>query len=180
MKETINLHKQLISEIYAKYYDEVQHYFMKYTCTLGSSDAVMQAEDMTQDLFAKLMGYEAMIVAETAKSFVFTIARRMVIDHARHMQFVRRATQAWVHDNEQDRFWQESETLECKQIKEMEMCKVRTLPRKMAQVYEMSRFEELSCKEIAERMNISKRTVESHLLTSRREVRKSLRKAMAM
>lgn len=171
-------HRQIITKIFEKYSDDVLRYFLKYTGSQGMADHVAFAEDMRQDLFVKLMDYEAMIVDETAKSFVFTIAHRMIIDHARHMQFVRRASKAWVIDNENDHFWQDNDTLECKQIREMEIRKMRSLPRRMAQVYEMTRFEELSSQEIAERMQISKRTVEYHLLMSRKEIRSSLRKAI--
>lgn len=180
MDSTNTKHRQLISEMYMRYSNDVLRYFMKYVRSLGVSDVVEQAEDMTQDLFMRLLRYEEMIIEETAKSFIFTIARRMVIDHADHIRFVRRATRSWIYENASERFWQDSETLECKQIREMELCKMRSLPKRMAQVYEMTRFENLTAQEIAERIHISKRTVDYHLFMSRREVRSSLRKAINM
>lgn len=167
-------HLRLISEIYERYLEEVRLYFTKYTRD------EMRAEDMAQDLFIRLMNYKEMILEETAKSFVFTTARRMVIDDARHQEFVRRATEGYLRKQEERRFWQECETLECKQIREMELAKLRSLPPRMAEVYRMSRFEEKTAEEMATELNISKRTVESHLLTSRREVRSAIRRALAV
>ncbi|MBQ7571928.1 MAG: sigma-70 family RNA polymerase sigma factor [Bacteroidaceae bacterium] len=172
MENLSNHQKTDIGALYRRYAEEVTRFFAAYTRDLA------QAQDMTQDLFVKLMGYEAMIVEETEKSFVFTIARRMIVDDARHRQFVRRAVEGLAYEQEQ--FWQESETLECKQLREMEVRKLRTLPKKMAEVYELTRFQELTAQEIAVRMGISKRTVEYHLLVSRRAVRQTLRRALAV
>lgn len=171
-------HPELVAAIYEQYFGEVKRYFLKYTHECGMANAEQQAEDMTQDLFVKLMNYEEMIVAETAKSFVFTIARRMVVDEARHQEFVRRATQGYLLKMEENRFWQDSETLECKQIREMELKALSRLPKKMAQVYRLTRFEDKTSQELAEELHISKRTVEYHLLVSRREIRNTLRRAI--
>jgi RNA polymerase sigma-70 factor (ECF subfamily) len=161
-----------ITEIYNRYFCEIKLYFLKYT------HDEMQAEDLVQDLFVKLMGYSDMIVDDTAKSFVFTIAKRMMVDNARHQEFVRRATRGYLLEQAQHRFWQDSETLECKQIAEMELAKVRTMPPRMAQVYSLTRFEGKTAQELADELHISKRTVEYHLLVARREVRTALKKAI--
>lgn len=164
----------LIAKMYEEYVERVKLYFVKYT-----SDA-MKAEDMAQDLFIKLISYSDMICEETAQSLVFSMAKRMVIDDARHQSFVRKATAGYLLKAEEDRFWQDSDTLECRQIADAEIAKMRSLPKQMARVYEMSRFEGKTAKEMAEEMNISKRTVEYHLLMSRREVRSAVRKVVGM
>lgn len=164
--------RELIAEIYKRYFSNVQRYFQSYT-----HDA-MRAEDMTQDLFIRLMGYESMIVEETAYSFVFTIARRMIVDDARHQAFMRKATDGYLQRMEGERFWQDSETIECRQIAEMERAALRRLPQKTARVYSLTRFEEKTPKELSEQLGISKRTVEYHLFVSRKEVRRMVRKAI--
>lgn len=172
--QTSDGQNSLISRMYQSYFNDVKRYF----CIYFKDE--MRAEDMTQDLFIKLMGYEQMIVEATAKSFIFTVAKRMVIDEARHQQFVRQATVGYQLTMEQNRFWQDSETLECKQIAEMEQTVLRTLPQRMAQVYRLTRFEEKSAQELADELHISKRTVEYHLLVSRKQVRQALRQAINM
>lgn len=165
-------HNILIAEIYNTYLNDVKQYF---TCCTHDE---MQAEDMAQELFIKLMNYEDLILKETAKSFVFTIAKRMVVDYARHKVFVRRATQGYMLKMQEEKFWQDSDTLECRQISEMERNAIGRLPKKMARVYSLTRFDGKTSQELAEELNISKRTVEYHLLVSRKEIRKMLKKAI--
>lgn len=161
-----------IADIYKRYFGDVQRFFQSYT------HDVMRAEDMTQELFIKLMGYENMIVEETAHSFVFTIARRMIVDDSRHRTYVRLSMQEYTQRMSEERFWKDSETVECRQIAEMERNAIGRLPEKMARVYAMTRFEGKTAQELAAELSISKRTVEYHLLMSRKEVRRMLKKAI--
>lgn len=161
------------AEIYKMYFSDVKLYFLKY------AHDEMRAEDMTQDLFVKLMSYVDMIVGETAKSFIFTIARRMVIDDVRHIEFVRRAVSGYMEEMKEKRFWQDCETLECKQILDMERRFLDRLPKKMAQVYRLTRFDGKTADELSADLGISKRTVEYHLFVSRKEIRSRLKMAMA-
>jgi RNA polymerase sigma-70 factor (ECF subfamily) len=71
-------------------------------------------------------------------------------------------------------------SIECKQIEEAESAVVRRLPKQMARVYSVSRFEYLDISEIAQKMNLSKRTVEYHLYMARKRVRESVRIAIGM
>lgn len=162
----------LVSKIYTDYFKEVVLYFCSYT------HDEMRAEDMTQDLFMKLLNYDAVIIEETAKSLILTMARRMILDDARHLAFLRKSTDKLQSTAEQNRYWVESESLECRQIYDMERRIVEGLPNKMQQVYAKTRYEGLSSAEIAEQMNISKRTVEYHLLMSRKIVRGQIRNAI--
>lgn len=170
---TNNRHEKF-TRTYNRYLGDVKLYFLKYTRN------EMKAEDMAQDLFIRLIEYNDILVDETAKSFIFTIAHRMVIDDARHQQFVRRATKGYLLKQQENKFWQDSESIECKQIEEMEQAKIRTLPPRMAEIYCMTRFEQKTSIELATELNISKRTVETHLLKSRREIRSALRKVINM
>ena len=61
---------------------------------------------------------------------------------------------------------------------QVELRKVECLPRKCRTIYRMSRFGEMTADEIAESLNLSKRTVGGHLLAGRRQVREFLRKCI--
>ena len=63
-------------------------------------------------------------------------------------------------------------------IEEAERAKLATMPPKMAEVYRMARFEELTADEMTERLQISKRTVEYHLYVSRKEMRQTIQRAI--
>ncbi len=42
-----------------------------------------EAEDLTQDVFVRLLDYKQMLRPDTVKYFLFTIARNIVIDYIR-------------------------------------------------------------------------------------------------
>ena len=42
-----------------------------------------EAEDLTQDIFVRLLDYKQMLRPDTVKSFLVTIARNIVIDYIR-------------------------------------------------------------------------------------------------
>lgn len=56
--------------------------------------------------------------------------------------------------------------------------RVKQLPLKIQRVYCKSRFEEKRTSEIAEELDIPKRTVEGYLLTSRKMVREYMRQCI--
>ena len=84
-----------------------------------------------------------------------------------------------MEEMEEKRFWQDCETLECKQILDMERRFLDRLPQKMAQVYRLTRFDGKTADELSADLGISKRTVEYHLFVSRKEIRSRLKMAMA-
>ena len=174
MDRTTDTKNALVAKAYRQYATNVQNYFVRYTSDM------MKAEDMAQDLFVKLLSYKDMISDETISSFIFSIAKRMVIDDARHQAFVRRATEDYTIKAEKESIWNDPHSLECKQIEETEQARLRTMPQKMAMVYKMTRFEGKTSKELADEMHISKRTVEYHLLMARREIREAVRKVACM
>lgn len=161
----------IISEIYQETYSEVKRFFLRYTHDTSG------AEDMAQDLFMRLLELKDTIVWVTARSLIFTTAKRMVIDSARRAAFIRRSKEELKVKAEKNIYWNESESLECKQIRELELKKLDSMPPKMAKIYRLTRFEDKTADELAEEMHISKRTVEYHLYVSRREMRKALHSA---
>jgi RNA polymerase sigma factor (sigma-70 family) len=168
--KSCNLKSELISAAYVKYITEVKNYFS--ACLHSETEA----EDLTQDLFIKLMDYSGMIVESTVKSFIFTMAHRMVIDIERHNTFVRKSTNEYKYISLNDIPYYEEKKLECEQLEKAEMRIIDKMPTKMANIYIMSRFEHRSIDEMALMLDISRRTVESHLYLSRQQVRNTLRR----
>ena len=44
----------------------------------------LEAEDLVQDAFLRLLEYRSMLRPETIRSFLYTIVRNIVIDYLRH------------------------------------------------------------------------------------------------
>ena len=78
--------QEIVATIYNMYYNDLKLYLLSYT------HDVMAAEDMLQDLFLKVMSLD-IISLDTAKSLLLVMAKRMIIDDARHKAYVRESQQ---------------------------------------------------------------------------------------
>lgn len=176
MNQIDNLkHQQtlLVSRLYSESRKEFLAYFLKYTKDLD------KAEDMVQQLFLHLLLYKWTILPETLKGFAFQSARRLIVDDTRRVACYRSRIDYYAaHFHDEIEKVDAQQLMNCAQIKKIEKEAISSLGKKAALIYEMSRFEDLSVDEIAEKMNTKRRTIESHLYLSRHRVREVLRRVM--
>lgn len=156
-----------MATLYESCYDNLLRYLTAYT------GDVMAAEDMLQDLFVRLMTVEV-ITEATARNLVFVMAKRMIVDDARHKAFVRRQEKDLAQTLSLYDDHSVARKVECDEIVAIEARILSLMSPKRAQVYAMSRHEDLTAQEIADKMSLSKRTVEAHLYQSKRIMRKKL------
>jgi RNA polymerase sigma factor (sigma-70 family) len=165
-------HPCVIEKIYEDYYYSILKYIRKRT----NNDYL--SEDLTQDVFIRLIDYEGMISPATVKSFVFTVAKNITIDFLRH-----KVKQPQFTLNEFEEFevisnqYADSKIL-YEEIIVLEKSRVNIMSTKRKKIYSMSRYNEMSVSEIAETFQISKRTVECHLFSGRKEVREYIWKCI--
>lgn len=165
--------KNLVVETFYPYYSDLKQYFLSYTKN------GMDAEDMVQDLFLKLLTLENVyIVGTTARSYVFTIAKRMIIDDARHRTFVIKASDGLARQQEARDSGNQHNSLVCKQIEDMEHAFVVSLPAKMRETYSLARYEDMDTAEISKTLGVASRTAESNLYQSRKRVREYMRRVV--
>ena len=137
---------------------------------------VAAAEDIVQDVFIKLWENRHQIKEERSlKSYLFTIANNLALNYLRHSRVAIKFQQAQM----QESLTAESpqNLLEKKEFHEKLLACIAELPEKTRLVFMMSRMENLSYKEIAERLDISIKTVESHIGNALKTLRKSLQTA---
>ena len=77
MKSAAMISAQLLADSYREYHRPV---FLYIYYKIGNRE---EAEDLSQDVFLRLMEYDQMICIDTVKSFIFTIARNLVNDFLR-------------------------------------------------------------------------------------------------
>ena len=167
--DNISQNREVVASVYRRYYTDIKMYLLSYT------HDVMAAEDMLQDLFIKVMSLD-IINLETSKNLLLVMAKRMIIDDARHKAFVRESS----HDiaccvalgYEQS----PAVRVEARDMLQFESLRLANMPKKRANIYKMYRHDEISADEIARQLNISKRTVEAHIYLSTREMKEYLRK----
>ena len=171
MKLTANNQGQMIANFYTVHHAELVNYA---TSRLGNRE---EGEDLVQDVFIKMMSFEGIINEATIKSFAFTIAANKIKDHLRRRIFRHKMEENAKYEMELQHSHVER-VVEYHDTLRMVNDSMARLSPACAKVYRMSLFEDMTTGDIAQEMNVSKRTVESQLFTSRKQVRAMLSRAM--
>ena len=171
MKQTANNQGQMIANFYTVHHAELVNYA---TSRLGNRE---ESEDLVQDVFIKMMSFEGIINEATIKSFAFTIAANKVKDHLRRRIFRHKMEENAKYEMELQHSHVER-VAEYHDTLRMVNDSMARLSPACAKVYRMSLFEDMATGDIAQEMNVSKRTVESQLFISRKQVRAMLSMAM--
>ena len=171
MKQTANNQGQIIANFYTVYQAELVNFAIS---RLGNRE---ESEDLVQDVFIKMMSFEGMINKETIKSFAFTIAANKIKDHLRRRIFRHKMEENAKYEMELQHSHVER-VAEYHDTLRMVNDSMARLSPACAKVYRMSLFEDMATGDIAQETNVSKRTVESQLFISRKQVRAMLSMAM--
>ena len=171
MKQTTNNLGQMIANFYTVHHAELVNYA---TSRLGNRE---ESEDLVQDVFIKMMSFEGIINEATIKSFAFTIAANKIKDHLRRRIFRHKMEENAKYEMELQHSHVER-VVEYHDTLRMVNDSMARLSPACAKVYRMSLIEDMTAGDIALEMNVSKRTVESQLFTSRKQVRAMLSRAM--
>ena len=171
MKLTANNQGQMIANFYTVHHAELVNYA---TSRLGNRE---EGEDLVQDVFIKMMSFEGIINEATIKSFAFTIAANKIKDHLRRRIFRHKMEENAKYEMELQ-YSHVERVVEYHDTLRMVNDSMARLSPACAKVYRMSLFEDMTAGDIAQETNVSKRTVESQLFTSRKQVRAMLSMAM--
>lgn len=162
---------QIVEECYNLYREDVRKYI---TYKLG--DAIL-AQDLTQDVFLRLMECGQLIRRETMRNMVYTISRNIVTDYLRRY-YRRQEMEEYFIESTPVSSTHEESSISAQDIAEKERARMKLLPPQRQKIYEMVRFEEKSVPEIAQDLQLSTRTVENHLAISRKEIRAYIRECI--
>ena len=137
---------------------------MKYTGDLEEAKGVVQ--DVFMVVWTK---FETLPADMNMRSYLYTAVRNKSLNHIRDRQ-----KQVMLESVPEQKLAGEVDSLEERELAaEIEMA-INSLPGKCRQVFEMSRYEELKYIEIAQRMNISVKTVEAQMSKALRLLREQL------
>lgn len=171
MKNCMMNPSQLIADFYERYH------FSVYLYIYNKVNNKEEAEDLSHDVFVRLIDYKQMLRPDTIKFFIYTISHNLVNDYLRRYYKKQEITSymydiAEVAHNEVESYVLAADLLAC------EKRWVELLPPQRRKIYIMSRFEDKSVTDISEELKLSRRTVENHLFISRMEVRKYLKQCI--
>ena len=155
--------------IYLAYYTQL----IRFTCLYISS--IAEAEEIVSDTFLTIWNNRKILLQISSfNSYVYSIARNKAISHYRkqHMEKVE------LNEKNIDFFSQTETTPEEDLIRKEDLKKlneaINSLPFKCKMTFKLIREDGLKYKEVAEILDISIKTVEAHLSTAIKKLRKTL------
>ncbi len=161
--------KKALDEIYHIYYPKLYAFSKSF---LKVDDDI---NDILQEIFVKIWLKRGNIKnVDTFNAYIFTITKNAVVSYFREkikfQEFETRVKQLVV--NKFDSF---EESVEYKDLKEKADRVIEQLPERRKEIFKLCREDGLSYKEIAEKLGISIKTVEDHMLHANRFLHKHLK-----
>jgi len=156
MKVTRPFTQKDLRNLYDEYFESIRG-FLYYKC--GDIDL---ADDLVQETFIKVWNKRDDIDKKTVKSFLYTIANNLLMNHYNHEKVVRehqKGSMGSESSNESSpQFMMEEKEFENK-LNEA----IAQLPSDCREVFLMNRIEKLKYKEIAERLDLSVKAIEKRM-----------------
>lgn len=157
--------QQNFNFLYEEHIDQVRN-FLYYKC--GDLD---EAEDLAHESYTKLWEKCAEVVWETAKGFLFTVAKRLFLNKVSHDKVVLTfEKENPLKDKSEDpHFVMRGEEFKAKLEEE-----IGKLPERQRTIFLMNRIDKMSYKEVAEALDISVKAVEKSLGKVMKKLRGSI------
>lgn len=122
------------------------------------------AEDILQDVFSALWeNRHSLIPEKSLKAYLYTLAKNLSLNYLRHQRVVMKYEQMQPTAPRETTEPAPDATYEKQEIHEKLLQNTQQLPEMQRIVFMMSRIDGLSNREIAERLEISIKTVETHI-----------------
>ncbi len=157
-----------LAEIYER------HWFALYRVAFQKTNSHETAEELVQDLFVDLWQKRAMLQVRQVTPYLFTALKYAVIDHIRHrVQHERyEGYQRQQEDGQTDRSTEN--LLDYNDLIASIEVELQKMPAKTGQVFRLSRYDDQPIPVIAQRLDLSEKTVEYHLDRALKTLREKL------
>lgn len=134
------------------------------------------AEEVTQTAFLKLWEQlDSSASVENMTSYLFTTAKNIMFNLSRH-ETVKWIYQNYLKPNRKDSELTTDQTIDGNFMMQYIRTLLEEMPPMRRKVFEMSKLDYYSTKEIAEELNLSVSTIETHIQLGLRFMREELRK----
>ena len=178
--DIVNLHndkKSDFSRVYSIYFPKLVRFAREFV--LSTEDA----ENIIQDIFIYLWEHQEILGSlSNLNAFLFVLVKNRCIDFIRQKKLVERKREEFemVMDKElQLKMYAlqqfDENALSADDIEVILINAINSLPEKCREVFILSRMEGLKYREIAERLNISTKTVENQIITALKKLRVELK-----
>jgi RNA polymerase sigma-70 factor (ECF subfamily) len=170
-EETNNLKKIAVGDhdafrsIFMKYYPKIK-YFIAH---IIKSETI--AEELSQDIFLRIWeNREDMLKIRSFNAYMYRTAKNSALNYLEH-KFVE---ESYIANYSQHMIINPEGELDAKELEFLVQLAVGRMPEQRRKIYIMSRVENLEKEEIAEKLKLTKKTVENQLSLALKDIRKIL------
>jgi RNA polymerase sigma-70 factor (ECF subfamily) len=130
------------------------------------------AEELSQDLFVKIWEKRKTLTAvQSFNAYIYRMAKNTVLNYFQH-KYVK---EKYIEQLSSDSAMPADELFQAKETELLIQLTVSKMPTQRRKIFELSRKSQLKNEEIAQKLHLSKKTVENHLNLALKELRKSLK-----
>jgi RNA polymerase sigma-70 factor (ECF subfamily) len=163
-----SVNKDAFEKLFKEYFKPLTSFAYKFVKDIDD------AKSIVHDVFMKLWEKKDEIdMNRSVKSYLFTSVNNRSLNFIRdHKKF---ADDEFIMDIQYEENWEPANEMTAQEIQNKVDETLESISPKVKQVFEMSRNEGLKYKEIAEKLNISVKTVETHMSTALKALRENLK-----
>lgn len=154
--------------VFREYYRPMTAYAFRFLGSLADSESIVQ------DVFLRLwQKRHEMVITTSLQLYLFRSVKNHCINYIEHEK-IKTGYQSMVIHNETDRTDYSEFFLEFGLVKKIENA-IAALPPKRQEIFRLAREEGMKYREIAERLELSVKTVEAQMTLALRQLRESLK-----
>jgi len=158
--------KNAFDKLFRAFYEPLVRFAFRYVKQKAS------AADIVQDAFIKLWHKRETLDAELSiKAYLYKIVRNLSLNHIRNRSFEQTGLEIIdfpADDDSDDNNQKNADSFRLNLLKKW----ISELPDRQREAIKLSRFEGLDHDEIAEVMNVSKRTVNNHIVQAMKNIQR--------
>ncbi|WP_298549022.1 RNA polymerase sigma-70 factor [uncultured Aquimarina sp.] len=159
-----------------KFFESVfKEYFKPLTLYASSYvNDVDIAKDITQDVFIKLYEKRQILQIHTSlKSYLYTSVRNRCLDHIK-LHKIRELHKIQIYNSISENVEEESTEVMQSELQAKINVAIASLPDRNREIFRLNRIDGLTNQEIADELNLSKRTVETHISNALKKIKEMI------
>lgn len=160
--------KRAFRFFFDKYYTDLCNFIHLYT-----NDSEI-AQELVQDIYVYLWeNREKITIRSSVKSYLYSASKNKSLNYIRNEKIKLRLFKNY-KEQQTDSGQPDESYLDTSQLQEILKKSIASLPERCREIYVLSREEELTHKEIAERLNLSPKSVENQIGIALKKMREQL------